>query len=98
MAARSIAPAALFLALGTTPAFGADSWLDPDAADAATATADRLPSALSHRKHDRRLEGGVAFGASTEGWGNGAYGTGPRLDASLALGGPILSHLGYRID
>jgi len=86
MAARSIAPAAISFALWATPAFGAESWLDPDAADAATAAADRVPLAPLHRKRDRRFEGGLAFGASTEAWGQGAYATGPRLDAGLTLG------------
>jgi hypothetical protein len=78
--------AVLALLLLATPSFGADAPAapdDPDAGfdDARAAAAKPLPS-----WRERRLEGGVALGASTESWSRSMFGYGPRFDVGIGVG------------
>jgi hypothetical protein len=107
MLRRSPAFAFCSVILSVTPARGAESWLDPDAADAATASAspDALVSGRTspadgerrsplRARPEQRLEGGVALGVASEFWSHGAVGTGPRLEVAIGLGRGLAVVLG----
>lgn len=88
MVLRPFVTAWVGVLLVATPAAAAESWLDPDAADAATAAAEPERVTPSRRgvRRERPLAGGLTLGVASEVWSPSTLGTGPQFEVGVALG------------